>query len=58
MTLVLSSVLEGVHNNKKVLEMDINNGLETIGTIKIIIDPKYSEALKGLETLVKRHLSK
>lgn len=54
--MTLSSTQEGTHNNKKILEMDICEGLEKVGEVKIIIDVKYSDKLKGLENLVRNHI--
>ena len=56
--LTISGTVEGLKDDKKIIDIDINDGLKTVANIKITIDKDYICNFKGLESVIKRYVGK
>jgi hypothetical protein len=56
--MIVSLIQEGSHGDEKVLIYDITKELDTCGTITVRVKPEYADKFKGLETVIKKYLTK
>ena len=56
--LTISGTVEGLKDDKKIIDIDINDGLKTVANIKITIDKDYISNFKELESVIKRYVGK